>query len=107
MPSDYGFDEDDELEDEDSEGDEDEDGSDAAGKSPKKSKSKCDGGRTCVCHKPADELPDHEFLITYAGFRKWIAQLSMGPLRDPDVFGMYTYNDREFPLRPSILVKFW
>lgn len=56
---------------------------------------KCDGGDKCPCQKPPSEHPEHDCIVTYAGFRKWIAQRSMAAVRNPDVFGMYTYNDHE------------
>lgn len=47
------------------------------------------------CQKPANENPDHPWILTYGGFRKWISQLNMAALRCPDNFGMYTFNDHE------------
>lgn len=31
------------------------------------SKSRCDGGKTCVCEKPARDHPDHPWITTKAG----------------------------------------
>ncbi|WDK12505.1 hypothetical protein CGRA01v4_03785 [Colletotrichum graminicola] len=54
---------------------------------------KCDGGETCLCTKPAEEHPDAPFFMTNAGYRKLMTQNIHCELRDPDNFGMYTYND--------------
>lgn len=103
---------DDSDEDEGDDEEDDEDGSDEEGSdevnsddeingedTPKKSrtptKPKCDGGKTCLCNKPASEHPEHEWVVTYGGYRKWAAQLSMAAVRCPDTFDMYTYNDHE------------
>ncbi|KAF4780526.1 hypothetical protein HER10_EVM0012619 [Colletotrichum scovillei] len=59
----------------------------------KKPKQKCDGGKTCVCTKPAAEYPDAPYAITHAGFRKLMNQQIHCQVRDPDSFRMYTYND--------------
>lgn len=53
----------------------------------------CDGGKTCVCLKPAAEHPDQPWVITRAATHKLNTLRIMGSLRDPDGFGMYTYND--------------
>lgn len=98
---DDGDDEDESDEEEDDGSEEDEDNSNASRSGRQKSKTKCDNGKTCLCYKPAHDHPEHDWVITYAGFRKWIAQFSMGPVRCPDVFDMYTYNDRKWPLRSS------
>ncbi|KAK7742159.1 hypothetical protein SLS53_004745 [Cytospora paraplurivora] len=88
------LDEDDEYDEEDEE-DEEEDEDEAGEKSGSKTagKSKCDNGETCLCYKPSKDYPEHEWVVTYAGFRKWIAQLGLAPLRCPDNFNMYTWND--------------
>lgn len=76
---------------------ENEDEADEESGSKTAGKSKCDNRETCLCCKPAKDHPEHEWVVTYAGFRKWIAQLSMAPLRCPDNFNMYTWNDRKCP----------
>lgn len=58
-------------------------------------KPKCDGGEKCPCQKLATEYPNHRWIVTYAGFRKWVAQWSMAAVRCPDLFDMYTFNDHE------------
>lgn len=47
------------------------------------------------CQKPANENPDHPWILTYGGFRKWISLLSMAAVRCPDNFAMYSFNDHE------------
>lgn len=84
---------DDEEDDEEDDDDEEEDDDDDAPKSGKKPKQKCDGGETCLCKKPANENPEHDWIVSYAGFRKWIAQDTMSGVRCPDFFSMYTFND--------------
>lgn len=97
--------EDNSWEDTDSEGeDEDEadneglDDADDEGKKSTKDKDKdikCDGGKTCICHKLTAERPEHPWVITRAGWRKWYSQTVHAQLRCPDNFEMYTYNDHE------------
>lgn len=55
----------------------------------------CDGGKTCLCGKKADEHPGYKWITTYACRRKFLAQVSMAHLRDPANFGMYTYKYHE------------
>lgn len=55
--------------------------------------SSCDGGKTCLCNKPAQEQPGHEWVTTYACRRKFFAQRDMVHLRSPEDFGLWTYND--------------
>jgi len=54
---------------------------------------KCDGGKTCLCMKPASEKPDHPWKMTLAGQTLFCTQRAMCDLRDPDGFSMYTFND--------------
>lgn len=89
----------DDMDSEDEDGDDDNNnGDEGAGgekdkEGNKKEKAKCDGGKSCVCNKPASEHPDHRWILTYGGYRKFIDQYTMQDLRDPDNFAMYTYND--------------
>ncbi|EGX50935.1 hypothetical protein AOL_s00054g671 [Orbilia oligospora ATCC 24927] len=86
--------EDDEDEDEEDEEDEDEDEDEDEGNgNSNPSRRRCDGGRTCICNKPVEEHPDHPWKITFAAKRKFFNQRSHCSLRDPDCFGMHTYND--------------
>ncbi|KAK1753692.1 hypothetical protein QBC47DRAFT_326192 [Echria macrotheca] len=78
-------DEDDEDDEEDEEDEEEED------EAPKKQR--CDGGKTCICSKPASEYPDHPWKLSVAGKTKYFIQHTQCDLRDPDNFGMYTFND--------------
>ncbi|KAK4443500.1 hypothetical protein QBC34DRAFT_361957 [Podospora aff. communis PSN243] len=55
--------------------------------------SNCDGGETCLCKKSPEEKPDHPWKVTFAGLMKFYTQRTMVGLRDPDGFGMYTFND--------------
>ena len=57
------------------------------------SKVPCDAGKTCLCFKPAAEHPNHPRVLTLATTQKLTALRIMSSLRDPDGFGMYTYND--------------
>ncbi|GAB1316843.1 hypothetical protein MFIFM68171_07053 [Madurella fahalii] len=68
---------------------EDEDAGDAG------KKKRCDGGKTCLCLKPAQDHPDHQWITTYACRRKFFAQNAMLELRCPDNFRMHTYQDHE------------
>src|SRR6185437_14529417 len=60
---------------------------------PQESSDRCDGGQSCLCNKPAADHPEHPWLITYAGWRKFYTQHIHASLRCPDNFDMYTYND--------------
>ncbi|KAI0376558.1 hypothetical protein F5Y04DRAFT_266047 [Hypomontagnella monticulosa] len=51
------------------------------------------GKKGCVCFRPAQDNPDHLWLVSQAGHRKFYTQLIHVSLRDPDNFGMYTFND--------------
>ncbi|KAI1474121.1 hypothetical protein F4774DRAFT_401622 [Daldinia eschscholtzii] len=77
-------DEDEDGNDEENNGDEDEEGS--------RDGSKC-GRKGCVCFKPVSENPDHPWVVSKAGYRKYYTQHIHLSLRDPDNFDMYTYND--------------
>ncbi|KAI1139469.1 hypothetical protein F5Y05DRAFT_378997 [Hypoxylon sp. FL0543] len=79
-------DEDGEDEEDDNDNDVDETDDDARG-GPK-----C-GKKDCICFKPVRENPDHPWIISQAGYRKYYTQHIHLSLRDPDSFGMYTYND--------------
>jgi len=71
-------------------------GDDSDGEDPDaQSKSKCDGGESCLCRKPAAEHPDHPWILSNAGFRKYLTQSTHAALRCPDNFDMYTYNDHQ------------
>ena len=54
---------------------------------------KCDGGKTCLCEKPAADHPDHVWKLSSAGKRKFFVQYTHFALRCPDNFDMYTFND--------------
>lgn len=83
------YDDDDDDDDESGSENEDNDGADKEGKKPK---TKCDGGKSCLCNKPASEHPDHEWTLTKAGYLMFMCQCDMSDVRDPDNFDMYTYN---------------
>lgn len=90
----HSTDEDSEADSEDNEDIEDNDeDEDKPEKVADNDKPKCDGGKKCPCQKPATEHPEHRWIVTYAGFRKWIVQDTMIAVRNPDLFGMYTFND--------------
>ncbi|KAK1977153.1 hypothetical protein LZ30DRAFT_785095 [Colletotrichum cereale] len=87
-------DDEDELEDDFDEYDEEDDDEDNEdGEGNKQPKGKCDGGKTCICTKPVAEHPNAPFVMTNAGYRKLMTQQIHCQVRDPDSFGMYTYND--------------
>ncbi|KAI0552862.1 hypothetical protein F4679DRAFT_581369 [Xylaria curta] len=47
----------------------------------------------CVCFLPLSANPEHPWVISWAGFRKFNCQFTHAMLRDPDNFSMYTFND--------------
>jgi hypothetical protein len=55
----------------------------------------CDGGKTCLCWKPAGENPGHKWISTYACRRKFMSLVDMARFRDPDNFRMHTFSDHE------------
>ncbi|KAJ9354207.1 hypothetical protein DTO027B9_4833 [Paecilomyces variotii] len=81
-----GSDDDNEDEDED---DEDEDDDDDEGDGLPS----CDRGKTCLCRKPSKDHPDHPYIYSLGGIQKFNTIATMCSLRDPDLFGMYIYND--------------
>lgn len=83
-------DDDDDSEDDDEGDDEDDEPKNAEKRSKRVS---CDGGKTCLCNKPASEHPEHPWKFSYAGKRKFLTQIDHFGLRCPDYFGMYTFND--------------
>lgn len=87
----YLDDDDDNDDDNDDEGSEGEDGNED--KDEKKKKAKCDGGRSCVCNKLSSEHPEHDWVLTFGGYQKFLTQYTMADVRDPDNFDMHTYND--------------
>ncbi|KAJ5759710.1 hypothetical protein N7520_006866 [Penicillium odoratum] len=92
--NDSGYDEDDEWDDEDEdEEDEDKYEDKEENVADKQKKVPCDNGETCVCFKPAAELPEHSWVVTNASIHKLTALGIMTSLRRPDGFGMYISND--------------
>jgi hypothetical protein len=90
----------DESDDEDSaseDDDDDDDKSEEDGEDGEKSEKQppCDGGKTCLCGKPAAEAPDHPWIITHAGLSKFNNTRTMTYLRSPGAFDMDVYNDFE------------
>jgi len=58
-----------------------------------KRKRRCDGGMSCLCGEPADDYPNHKWITSWAGRQKFMRQIDMIYLRDPEVFDMYVTND--------------
>jgi hypothetical protein len=61
----------------------------------KDDKGACDGGKTCLCGKPAQDQPNHKWVSTFACRSKFLAQVAMARLRDPENFDMHTFSDHE------------
>ncbi|KAK3316886.1 hypothetical protein B0H66DRAFT_605153 [Apodospora peruviana] len=78
--------------DSDDEDDEDEDEDEMEGEDDDV-KHHWDGGRTGLCDKPVADHPDHRWKLSVAGKRKFFTQRIHCELRDPDNFGMYTFNN--------------
>ncbi|KAI1349420.1 hypothetical protein F5Y01DRAFT_187286 [Xylaria sp. FL0043] len=51
------------------------------------------GKKHCKCFKPYAANPDHPWVISWAGYEKFTNQFLHMFVRDPDRFGMYTFND--------------
>ncbi|KAI0804956.1 hypothetical protein GGR55DRAFT_308713 [Xylaria sp. FL0064] len=51
------------------------------------------GKKHCKCYKPYATNPDHPWVISWAGYKKFTNQFLHMFVRDPDRFGMYTFND--------------
>ncbi|KAI0479321.1 hypothetical protein GGR56DRAFT_634442, partial [Xylariaceae sp. FL0804] len=47
----------------------------------------------CMHDRSPSKYPEHPWVVTRAGVRKFLSAISLCKLRDPDCFGMYTYND--------------
>jgi hypothetical protein len=78
----------------DDDDDDDEDHDEEADGEPGR-RASCDGGKTCLCDKPASEHPDHPWVMSKAAKRKFFVQRIHCQLRSPDSFGMDTFNDHE------------
>ncbi|KAI1799354.1 hypothetical protein F4811DRAFT_109001 [Daldinia bambusicola] len=85
---------DDDEDEEDEEEDEDNEDSDEESENEEGSRDgpRC-GRKHCMCFKPAGENPDHPWVVSQAGYRKYDTQHIFFALRDPDNFEMHTYND--------------
>ncbi|KAK0701213.1 hypothetical protein B0T21DRAFT_388296 [Apiosordaria backusii] len=87
-------DEEDEDEDEDDDDDDEEEASSNNNKNNDNGdKPKCDGGKKCYCTQLYDDHPEHPYVMTRAGKCMLIDLRSHCEIRDPDNFGMYTFND--------------
>ncbi|PQK16836.1 hypothetical protein BB8028_0007g00390 [Beauveria bassiana] len=53
----------------------------------------CDGGISCLCQKLASQPYGHPWIVSRAGYRKFLTQHLHSYLRNPDFFDMYTFND--------------
>lgn len=80
------------LRDEDDEDDDDDDEEDDEDEDEDEEGGGC-GTKNCVCLKPVAENPEHPWVVSQAGFRKYSTQQIHLQLRDPDSFSMYTFND--------------
>ncbi|KAI0517226.1 hypothetical protein F5B22DRAFT_114280 [Xylaria bambusicola] len=50
-------------------------------------------GINCVCFKPLTANPDHPWVISDAGYSKFMNQFLHNFVRVPDLFSMYIFND--------------
>ncbi|XXG97885.1 hypothetical protein Hte_004199 [Hypoxylon texense] len=80
----------DDDEDDDEEDDEDDDEED---EEDEDEEAETCGQKGCVCLKPLGENPEHPWVVSQAGFRKYSTQRIHLELRNPDNFSMYTFND--------------
>lgn len=53
----------------------------------------CGGGKKCLCKKPADDYPDHRWIMTKKGFEMTLEWQTEQAKRDQDNFDMYIFND--------------
>ena len=58
-----------------------------------KSEPRCDGGKSCLCGKPAADFPDRVWVVSRAGWEKYRTQMKQADLRDPSGLDIYTFND--------------
>ncbi|TGJ79983.1 hypothetical protein E0Z10_g8783 [Xylaria hypoxylon] len=72
-------------EEDEEEGDNDDDGAKRLGPRCEK--------RRCLCFKPLASNPEHPWVISWAGFKKFDNQFIHTFLRDPDNFSMSTFSD--------------
>ncbi|KAI0454401.1 hypothetical protein F5B21DRAFT_475259 [Xylaria acuta] len=54
---------------------------------------RCEKGKRCVCFQPLSANPEHPWVVSWAGFRKFNNQFIHADLRVPDHFSMYAFND--------------
>ncbi|KAI1753656.1 hypothetical protein F4782DRAFT_64443 [Xylaria castorea] len=85
-------DEDDEENEEEEEDDEDEGDKEDDDDKTERLGPRCEKKR-CVCFKRLSANPEHPWVISWAGFRKFDTQFTQANLRNPDNFAMYTFND--------------
>ncbi|KAI1761581.1 hypothetical protein GGR53DRAFT_20930 [Hypoxylon sp. FL1150] len=78
--------------DDDDDDDDDDDGDEDEEEEEEEEEEGC-GKKHCVCLKPVAENPEHPWLVSQAGYRKYSTQRIHIDLRDPDGFEMYTFND--------------
>ncbi|KAI1295809.1 hypothetical protein F5Y03DRAFT_399149 [Xylaria venustula] len=83
---------DDEEEEEEEEEDEDEEEEGDEGDSTERLGPRC-GKKRCQCFKPYASNPEHPWVISWAGHRKFMNQFLHAFVRNPDNFSMYTWND--------------
>ncbi len=60
-----------------------------------KDKARCDAGKTCPCGKLAQDHPSHQWISTFSCRRKFMAQVVMARMRDPDNFDMHTFRHHD------------
>ncbi len=53
----------------------------------------CDGGNSCVCKKPADDYPEHQWIVTKKGFELTLEWQTQQAKRDQDYFDMHVFSD--------------
>jgi hypothetical protein len=54
---------------------------------------RCDGGVRCMCKKPAEDYPDHKWIVTQKGFALSLEWLQQVENRHQENFDMYISND--------------
>ncbi|CAI4214120.1 unnamed protein product [Parascedosporium putredinis] len=90
-----GEDDDDDWEDEDESDEGEESGDDDIPVVEVAPRRRCDGGKTCLCYKPAKKHPEHSWIMTKAGNELAGQSIIHLQLRSPDNFDSYTFNDHE------------
>lgn len=56
------------------------------------SQARCDDGETCTCNKPAEDYPQHQWVVTKKGYEMALEWVEQREKRCQDNFDLYIFN---------------